>query len=333
MARRGNFLYESEKRMKHSIIGHGRRLLVLLCLLTVAAKPAMAQLALSASPTVMYPGGSVTLTATGGYIFGDTYNFYVGGSSTPFATVNGSVIAMTSYALPAAQPFGPLTFRVTDTFYNATGTVTITVANVIDADALTINGVSNQFAGVPMTAQNIGGVATFTLIGDVTLNNPIYVQGSRPVNFFATNDLTLASAVTIDVSGIRATARGGGGVSGVVGACIPSVNGGAGGSGEGFGSYDYNGYDGYGGTLGIGGADGGAGGGGGIGFGGSAGGTGGASGGGDTNFGGTPAGGAGGSHGAGSDGNGNKALPGAAVRPASQAAAQAEPAEPAVKAG
>ena len=257
----------------------GRTLVPLLALSLSAlvGGAASAALTLQASPAVVYPGQTVTLTAIGGNFFGDSYSFYLAGSNTPFATVGGNISASATYAVPVTQASGPLNFAVKDGVNNQTGTAGVSVGTSINTDTLTINGANSQFAGVTMTAANVGGVATFTIFGDVTLSGAVTVTGSRPVAIISTNDLALASGVTINVSASGTTAGPGGGVSALGGIGGTSANGGAGGSGGGAGGfYDPNFYEsgntGSSGSGGGGGANGLSGGAGDAGVGGAAGG-------------------------------------------------------------
>src|SRR5688500_10695499 len=57
----------------------------------------------------------------------------------------------------------------------------------INTDTLTINGSSTNFNGFSMTAQNVGGIARFTVLGDIVIpnNTTVTITGSRPLSLVA----------------------------------------------------------------------------------------------------------------------------------------------------
>jgi hypothetical protein len=73
----------------------------------------------------------------------------------------------------------------------------------INTDALTINNSSTSFNGFAMTAQNVGGVARFTIYGDfIIASGTLTITGSRPLSIVATNNVTVGAGVVFSVSGM-----------------------------------------------------------------------------------------------------------------------------------
>src|SRR5687767_8807394 len=72
----------------------------------------------------------------------------------------------------------------------------------INTDALTINGSSTSFNGFSMTAQNVGGIARFTIYGDFIISSgSVSITGNRPLSITATNNVTIGAGVIFNISG------------------------------------------------------------------------------------------------------------------------------------